>query len=253
MTETLDGGLLAVFLLFCRIGGCLLLAPGFSSPRIPVHIRLFGAFALTAAISPVLTQDMTNALQSVPGDKRLLLIIHETVIGAAIGLMARFFILALQFSATAVSSFIGLSGIPGIPLEEGDTGSPLATLVSSTAVMLFFTMGLHVELIKAVIESYHVLKPAADLPIGALTSNMLNVLSETWLLALRLASPFMLYGVTVNFALGLGNRFAQQISMYHASTGAVILGGFLLLYMVWMDWILAFVDAYQSWLMVGGF
>lgn len=253
MTEGLEDQLLAVFLLFCRIGGCLLLAPGFSSPRVPVHVRLFGALALTAALSPVLSGEMSEAVKAIPEGQRVLLISHETVIGAAIGLMARFFILALQFGATAISNFIGLSGIPGVPLEEGDTGSPLATLVSSAAVMLFFTLGLHMELIKAVIDSYHVLKPGVAVPTGALASSMLKVLSETWLLALKLASPFLLYGVTVNFALGLGNRFAQQLSMYHATTGAVILGGFLLFYMVWTDWILAFVSAYQSWLFAGGF
>ena len=253
MTTGLDEQAFSVFLLFCRIGGCLLLAPGFSSPRIPVHIRLFGALALIAAMSPVLSEDVQSMIHEIPEDQMLLLIVHETVIGAAIGLMARFFILALQFSATAISNFIGLAGIPGVPLEEGDTGSPLATLVSSAAITLFFILGLHIELIKAIIESYHVLKPGAGLPIGALMSNMLNVLSEAWLLALRLASPFLLYGVTVNFALGLGNRFAQQVSMYHATTGAVILGGFLLFYAVWMDWILTFVSRYQSWLMAGGF
>lgn len=253
MTGELEAQLLVVFLLFCRIGGCLLLAPGFSSPRVPIHVRLFGALALTAALAPVLSFEMTEVMNNVPEAQRILLIIHETATGAAIGLMARFFILALQFGATAISNFIGLSGIPGIPLEEGDTGSPLATLVSSAAVMLFFALGLHMELIKAIMESYHVVKPGMAFPAGALTNGMLNVLSETWLLALRLASPFLLYGVTVNFALGLGNRFAQQLSMYHATTGMVILGGFLLLYMVWMDWILAFASAYQSWLIAGGF
>lgn len=253
MMEGFDSHLLAVFLLFCRIGGCMLLGPGFSSPRVPVHIRLFIALVLTAAISPILTEEMAELVRATAQSQIALLIIRETVIGAAIGLMARFFILALQFSATAVSNFIGLAGIPGIPLEEGDTGSPLATLVSTAAIALFFTLGLHLELIKAVIESYRVLKPGANLPISALTSSMLTVLSETWLLALRLAAPFLLYAVTVNFALGLGNRFAQQVSMYHATTGMVILGGFLLLYLIWMDWSLAFAAAYESWLVTGGF
>lgn len=253
MTDGWAAPLLGIFLMFCRIGGCLLVAPGFSSPRIPVHIRLFGALALTAALSPLLSSELHQALQSVPEDERVLLIPHETAIGVAIGLMARFFILALQFAATAVSNFIGLSGIPGIPLEEGDTGSPLATLVSSAAVMLFFVLGLHVELIKAVIESYQVLKPGDPLPVAALLANLVDVLGESWLLALRLSAPFLLYGVTVNFALGIGNRFAQQLSMYHATTGVVILGGFLLFYMVWIDWILAFTGAYAAWLQAGGF
>ncbi len=253
MMEGFDSQLFAVFLLFCRIGGCMLLGPGFSSPRVPVHIRLFSALVLTAAISPLLTAEIAQLMRATPEGQIVLLIIRETVIGAAIGLMARFFILALQFSATAVSNFIGLAGIPGVPLEEGDTGSPLATLVSSAAIALFFTLGLHLELIMAVIDSYRILKPGDNFPISALTTSMLTVLSETWLLALRLAGPFLLYAVTVNFALGLGNRFAQQVSMYHATTGAVILGGFLLLYLMWMDWSLAFVAAYESWLVSGGF
>lgn len=252
MVET-EEQLIALFTLFCRIGGCLLLAPGFSSPRVPVHMRLFGAFALTAAVSPMLIAQLQDTIRSIPQNRWLFIIIHETFIGAAIGLMARLFILALQFSVTAISNFIGLAGIPGVPLEEGDTGSPLATLVSSAAVMLLFAFGLHVELIKSIIDSYQVVKPDAGLPIHALTSNLVKVVSEAWLLSLRLSAPFLLYGVTVHFAVGIGNRFAQQISMYHASTGAVILGGFLLFYMIWSDWILLFITSFQSWLIVGGF
>jgi flagellar biosynthetic protein FliR len=241
-----------LFLQFCRIGGCLLFAPGFSSPRVPMQIRLFAAMALTAALAPLLQEQLTTALSSASSSQKVYMIISETLIGAAIGLMARFFFLALQFAATAISNFIGLAGIPGIPLEEGDTGSPLATLVSSAAVMLVFTMGLHIELLIAVMDSYRVLQPGAPLPFSALTSNMVDVASETSLLALRLAAPFLVYGVIVNFALGIGNRFAQHLSVYHATTGVVILGGLLLLYTMWIDWILIFTGSYQAWLVRGG-
>ena len=160
-------------------------------------------------------------------------------------LMARFFLVGLQFAATAASNFIGLSGIPGVPLEEGDTGSPLATLVSSAAVMMIFVMGLHIELLKALIESYQVIVPGAGLPMKALAANLTTAAAETTMLALRLAAPFLVYGGIVNFA--------QQLSVYHATTGVVILGGFLLLYVMWMDWMLAFTGAYQAWLVEGGF
>jgi flagellar biosynthesis protein FliR len=45
---------LLAFLAFCRIGGCLMLMPGFSSSRVPVHVRLFIAVALTLALAPLL-------------------------------------------------------------------------------------------------------------------------------------------------------------------------------------------------------
>ena len=253
MMDEISGSALAIFLLFCRIGGCFLLAPGLSSPRVPVNVRLFVALGITAALAPLLVPQLLGGFSTLLPDQRAFLILHETLIGAAIGLMARCFLLALQFAATAISNFIGLSGIPGVPLEESDTGSPLATLVSSAAVMLIFIFGLHVELLKAVIDSYAVIPVSSPFPVAALLNSFLQTVSESWLLALRLTGPFLLYGVVVNFALGMGNRFAQHLSMYHATTGAVILGGFLLLYVMWIDWMMVFIDAYRSWLVEGGF
>jgi len=185
-------------------------------------------------------------------EHQVYMIFTELFIGASIGLMARFFFLALQFAATAISNFIGLAGIPGVPLEEGDTGSPLATLVSSAAVMIIFAMGLHIEMLVAMMDSYQVIRPGGPLAVEALTFSVVGVVSETSMLALRLAAPFLVYGVIVNFALGMGNRFAQHLSVYHATTGVVILGGFLLLYLMWIDWILLFTDSYRSWLLRGG-
>lgn len=253
MTGTLDAQLLALFLLFCRIGGCMLFAPGLSSPRIPMHVRLFAALGMTASIAPMLLPRFVRDIAPVPEERLIWIIFSETMTGVMIGLLARCFFLALQFSATAISNFIGLSGIPGVPLEEADTGSPLATLVSTAAVTLIFALGLHIELLRAVVDSYGVLPPGSALGADAVLSNLLRTLAETWLLALRLCAPFLLYGVIVNFALGLGNRFAQQISVYHATTGAVMLGGFLLFYLLWIDWAWVFTGAYRSWLVEGGF
>lgn len=253
MNEATSVHLLAVFLLFCRIGGCLIVAPGLSSPRVPVHVRLFLALSVTMALSPMIVPDIQRVLTQAPMDREVVFILHEMVMGLLIGILARCFFLALQFAATAISNFIGLSGIPGIPLEEGDTGSPLATLASTAAISIVFAMGLHVELLRAVLESYSVLPLGTAISAEVLLKHLLQTLSETWLLALRLSGPFLLYGVIVNFGLGLGNRFAQQISLYHASSGAVMLGGFLLFYLIWIDWALVFTDAYRVWLQEGGF
>lgn len=253
MSTAFEDQMVSLFLLFCRIGGCLLFAPGFSSPRVPVNIKLLAALGLTAAVFPLLIPELSLKLASVSRDQRILLILHETLTGSMIGLMARVFLLALQFAATAIANFIGLSGIPGIPLEEGDTGSPLATLVSTAAVSLMFSLGLHIEVLKAIIDSYAVIPLGTALPFEALLASLLRTVSEAWLLALKLTGPFLLYGVIVNLALGLGNRFAQQVSIYHATTGSVMLGGFLLFYLVWVDWSLVFIDAYRTWLVQGGF
>lgn len=242
-----------VFLIFCRIGGCVLFAPGLSSSRIPVQIRLLLALGITLAISPLLFAAIAERISIVAPASRPALILEEIIIGSVIGLMARFYLLSLQFAATAVSSMIGLAGIPGVPMEEFDAGSPLATLASTAAVMLILVMNLHLEMLRAIIDSYDVIAVNAFPQSGALLNNVMNVIAETTVLALRLAAPFIAYGVVVNIALGMANRFTPHISIYHATTGAVMLGGFLLLYLLWQDWLTLFLGSYQAWLLRGGF
>ena len=43
---------IGAFVLFCRIGGCLMLAPGFSNTQIPTQVRLFVALAITLTLTP---------------------------------------------------------------------------------------------------------------------------------------------------------------------------------------------------------
>ena len=58
MTDALPGlnpnVILATFVLLCRIGACLMLAPGVSNSQIPMQIRLFVAVGALTHSSPAL-------------------------------------------------------------------------------------------------------------------------------------------------------------------------------------------------------
>jgi flagellar biosynthetic protein FliR len=253
MKDGLSETIFIFILIFCRIGACLMFAPGLSSPRVSMPVRLIMAVAITAALSPLIWPEILAVATATDQADRPFLLLSEILAGSAIGIMARCFILALQFAATAAANLIGLAGIPGIPLEDTDTGSPLASLASVAAVMLIMHVGLHIELLEAIIESYHALPPSRDIPIDGYFRSLLGTIAEAWRLALQLSAPFIAYAIIVNFALGLANRFAQQISIYHATTGAVILGGFMLASLVWIDWLFIFLESYRYWLQNGGF
>ena len=51
---SLSGSVLATFLIFCRIGTCLMLVPGYSSSNVPVQVRLFLAISVTLMLTPLL-------------------------------------------------------------------------------------------------------------------------------------------------------------------------------------------------------
>ena len=253
MNPSLEMAGFAVFLIFCRVGGCFLFAPGMSSARIPMQIRMLVAVALSLALAPLLYDTVRQGAVAIGVAQRPLLIGRELLIGLSIGLVGRFFLLAFQFAATLISNLIGLAGIPGVPIEEAESGSALATFASTAAVMILFGLGLHIEMIGAIVDSYQAMPLTLGLRPEWLLRNAADALSETSYLALRLSAPFVAYGVVVNVAIGLANRFAPHISIYHATTGAVMLGGFMLLYILAGDWLSAFLDAYRSWLLRGGF
>jgi flagellar biosynthetic protein FliR len=50
------------------------------------------------------------------------------------------------------------------------------------------------------------------------------------MIMLRLASPFILYGLLFNVVVGLINKLAPQIPLYFISTPFALAGGILLIY-----------------------
>jgi flagellar biosynthesis protein FliR len=216
-------------------------------------VRLLIVAGATTAISPLLADEVLSRIAGLTASELIRLIASETIVGSSIGLMGRFFLLSLQFAMTTVANMIGLSGIPGVAVEEAETGSALATLCSTTAVMIILSMGLHIEMLRAVLDSYQVFQIGTVIDLEGFADAMTSVLSQTSVLALRISAPFILYGVITNAAIGLANRFAPHISVYHVSSGGVMLGGLLLLNVLWENWLMIFLESYEAWLRQGGF
>ena len=54
MISGLADSVLVTFIVFCRIGACLMLVPGYSSVNVPAQVRLFVALVTTFALTPIL-------------------------------------------------------------------------------------------------------------------------------------------------------------------------------------------------------
>lgn len=243
---------LATFLMFCRIGSCIMLMPGFSSPRVPVQARLFIALGVTLALSPVVSSDVTAALGD--GSPIVLgrLLVGETVIGAMIGLLARFFLLGLETLAMAIAMAIGLGNILGGPaLEEADSVPPIATMITFTATILIFLTDLHWEVLRGLAASYAALPVAGGLRAPFALAQVGDGLGAAFLLALRISSPFIIFAIVVNLAVGILNKLTPQIPVFFISTPFVIAGGLIILYFTSSQLLQAFIAGFSGWLRSG--
>jgi flagellar biosynthetic protein FliR len=119
VSATAEAIVLAAFVAFCRVGGCFLLMPGLASVRVPVQIRLFVAIAATGALLVHLWDQILPLIDRRP---QILapMIVSELMIGALIGLMARLYMMALQFIGAGVAMLIGYGGMAGPGIEEAE-------------------------------------------------------------------------------------------------------------------------------------
>jgi flagellar biosynthesis protein FliR len=242
---------IGAFLLFCRIGACLMLAPGFSNSQIPTQIRLFVALAVTLSLTPLLIDKVPSAAL---GDEPILtlkLIAVETLVGGMIGLLARIFFLALETLAAGVAQMLGLSNPFGFQVEAGETLPPLATLISFAAVTLLFVVNLHWELLRGLAASYEVVPVGADFNSRFALREAANALGESFRLTLRITSPYVIYALIVNLALALVNRLTPQIQIFYVATPFVVGGGLALLFFTLKPALEAFLIGFAAWLASG--
>lgn len=247
MTDAASESLvLAVAVLFARVGGVVLIAPGLSSLRAPVQVRLLLALALTFAVAPVLLDEARVAVSDRAPATLLAVLGTETVIGLLIGLMSRLLLMALHTLAVGIANAVGLGGIPGISVDGGEPLPAAASLVMATAVTVIFVADLHYEILRALIGSYWVIAPGAGLDARAALVSVADRISAAFFVALRLAAPFILYSVIVNFAVGVINKLTPQLPIFFVALPFVTAGGLVIMAAAIREVMLAFADAFAQ-------
>lgn len=243
MTATLPDLVIAAFIAFCRVGACFLVMPGMSSVRVPMQVRLFVAVAATLALLMHMWGTILPFVQSRP-DALLLLIISETIIGGLIGLVARIYVLSLQFIAGAIAMMIGFGGMLGSAIEESEPQAPLASLLSFSALLLLFVMNFHHEIVRALVASYQLAPINVFYNPQTSLVNITDTISQSFYVMLRLGSPFLAYSLLINLAIGFINKLTPQIPVYFISLPFVIFGGLILMFWGVTGFLSLFVDSF---------
>lgn len=251
MIPITPGMVFLTFLIFCRVGGCLMMMPGFGSSRIPVQVRLFLAVSVTLVLAPLLFPVIEGDLAKATVPTMGQLILSETLIGAMIGVMARIFFLALQFMGTAASMLMGFSGTPDTAVEESDPAPAMATLFTLTATVMLFVTGLHFEVLKALVASYSVLTVTDPFDTQFALAKVTGAASDAFILIAQLTSPFLVYALIFNFLVGIMNKMTPLIPVYFISTPFVLAGGLLLLYFTFTEALTLFFAAFEQFLSKG--
>ena len=238
-----QGTVIALFLAFCRVGGCIMLMPGFSSARLPMQVRLFLSVAISMAILPMIWDIVYPKASTDPATFGML-IASETLVGSVFGLIARLYTAGLQFAGTAIANAIAFNGPPGGDIIEDGSESQITSLLVLAGVLVLMMLNFHHVVIKSVIDSYTTIPLAVGLDPRRILITLTDTLTATFMIVLRLISPFLLYSIMFNVAVGLINKMAPQIPVYFVSTPYAVMGGIFLLYLALASIIEEFVRGF---------
>jgi flagellar biosynthesis protein FliR len=251
VTMGLTSVVTTLFVLFCRIGACIMTIPGFSSQRVPVRARLFIAIGVTVALAPALAEVVAPVvIEATPGVV-LFVVLGELLIGILIGSMARLFFFALETMTNAAAMTTGLANIMGAQVEESEQLPAMSSFIMLGATTLVFVLDQHWEMIRGLFASYTAIPVRDGIPADGMLREYMKVLSQAFLLALRISSPFLLFGFIVNLAFGFLNRMSPSVPVYFVSTPLLIALGIYWFFVMADDFFTAFASAFGAWLLSG--
>lgn len=248
MTKEAQDFVLTAFLIFCRVGTCLIILPAFSSPRIPAMVRVYFAAAVSLAMSPLIFDVLRDAVQQRNDAERVAMVFSEVIIGGTIGALARFFFAAIEASAQAISSLAGLTGIFNQEIASDETGTPLTSLLSMSAAVLILATDIHLQMFRGLMNTYNIFPPLTPLTYVIDLSRIQQVMSASFYILLQISGPFVLFALIFNLALGLLNKMVPNIPVYFIASPFTAAGGLALMHVLIKPILTLFVASFAAWL-----
>ncbi|MBY7649313.1 MAG: flagellar type III secretion system protein FliR [Candidatus Liberibacter europaeus] len=231
MITTPEVIIMAIFLIFCRIGGCIMILPGFSTLYVPMKFRFCIAMAFSIILFPFLW-DMIY--QQVFADRSyyLQLIIMESYLGLLYGFVVRMYTLGLQFLGNMISTAISLNLQLGIGISESSPETSVSAFIGVIGLLALWITDFHHHIFYELVKSYEISPIGQKINFDNILFSFVSVLQMTFTIMLRLAGPFLFFCVVFNVSIGLLNKLVPQIPVYFISTPYMLGLGCFLLYLL---------------------
>ncbi|MGE0409681.1 MAG: flagellar biosynthetic protein FliR [Amphiplicatus sp.] len=240
------------FAVFARVGAFFMTAPAFGDFSLSPRLRLAAAIAVAMALAPVaapLYPDWTRqgALSGAVSSMSAVLF-SDLVAGLFLGLAARVMMSALNVAGQIIAMQMGLSLAQAFDPTQELQGAIVGGFLAILGATMIFATDLHHLLLAALADSYGLIAPGALPSFGDMAELMTRTLSEAFSLGLRLAAPFILFGLVFYVGAGVLNRLMPQAQVFFMLTPANLMIGLMLLMLTTGLLMTVFLGAFESFL-----
>ena len=123
----------------------------------------------------------------------------------------------------------GLAAAVMFDPNTGAQGSTIGAFLTLLSTVLFLVTDLHHLLLIAVIDSYSLFVPATDLMIDDMTHFIVRVVAESFLIAMKISTPYIILGLLLYIGAGIMSRLMPNMQIFFVLMPVPIMLGFLIL------------------------
>jgi flagellar biosynthetic protein FliR len=215
-------------IVLARVAGALVFVPIPGASRTPEMARIVLILSCTIALAP-----LWPAVAQPPGLGLLAgWMLAEAALGLTIGLVVGFAAEAFVMCGQMIGLQAGYSYASTIDPTTQSDSSVMSALAQLAASLLFFTLGLHREVIRVFALSLETCPPGGFALTPAAAQGFLRLGAGIFTVGLRLALPVIALMVMVDLALALLGRVNAQLQLISLAFPIKMLSALLFLAVV---------------------
>lgn len=211
MPNEIDEEILWSFLLvLARVGGIFALVPVPGWKRAPEMTKAAASIAITAALFPI----WPKAPHTNPSVGDLAgWLLSESILGIFMGLGVNTLVEGFVMAAQLLGVQAGFSYASTIdPSTEADSGV-LQVLCQLVAMLLFFSIGMEHQLLRALADSFQKLSAGAWNVARSDVVSAMKLTGAMWTLAVRIALPVVAMLLILDIVMALLGRINAQLQL----------------------------------------
>lgn len=228
----LNNYLLLFLLIFTRWLVMTFMLPFLGAAILPALVRVILA-SILSLISFMMLFTQTSFISGISIFVVVALFAKEALIGFILGILGSLIFYTYEILGQILDIARSANMAKLLVPELKSQSSPLGTLLFQLSLVLFFSLGLHTGVIRALYSSFE------RFPVMTLSTNLFDashlhlssiILASMFELALRLSLPVLFTCFLIDLAFGFLNRVAPQINAYFLSLPAKMMGGLIMLF-----------------------
>lgn len=232
------------FLVFTRMGAALMVLPGFGEVYISSRARLMLALTVSAVMAPVLKPLLPPMPADILGLGMALL--AEAIVGLFIGAVGRMLQSILHVAGMIIAFQSSLASALLFDANQGSQGSVMGNFMTLIGVTLLFATGMHHMMLTGIAESYMVFEPGAFPPTGDMADMAAQVVSDGFVVAVKISAPLIVMGLLLYLGAGILGRLMPNMQVFFVLVPVQLYESFVIFLLTLSAGMLWYIDHFEE-------